>query len=45
MLACPRADDVYLDLLMKVVSARLFHHQVTVSPFVISKYLIKRYFD
>ena len=45
MLACPRTEAVYLDLLMKVVSARFFHHQVTISPFVISKYLIKRYFN
>ena len=31
--------------MFKVVSARFFHHQVPISPFVISKYLIRRYFN
>ena len=36
MLACPMTDDVYLDHLMRVVSARFLHHKVTISPFIIS---------
>ena len=31
--------------MFKVVYARFFHHQVLISPFVISKYLIRRYFN
>lgn len=43
MAICPITNDVNFDQLVKEVSARFFHDEVTSFPFVISKYLLERY--
>lgn len=39
---CLLIDDVNLDHLIKVVSAKFFHHKVTVCPFVTNKHIVRR---
>jgi len=47
VLVCPIPEDIDLDHLMKVslVSGRFLHCKVIIFLFIISKYLVWRYFE
>lgn len=45
MAICPITGDVNFDYLVKGVSARFLHYEVTSIPFVINMYLLERYFE
>lgn len=45
VLTCPDIDDVNVDHLIKVVSGRILHYEITVFPFVIDRYLIGSYVE
>lgn len=42
---CLIIGDVNLDYSVRVVSVRFLHHNVTIFPFVINKYLIGGFFE
>lgn len=40
MLACPIIDDVNFDHLIKVVSDRILHYEITIFPLLINGYFV-----